>query len=839
MMCVSRAFRDLSAAQLYRTIHYTFSDEEAENSVELLASILETLASSNYDYAAHVKEIHITSAALGVRGGRAYRDYLYSGSGAKFLNLTLLMVLKRTIMLETFDWDVRIELGPSVLAKLSTTTSLRHLNVRFQAGSSLHSKPWIGPENANIPASQPPASAGWNHTVATDLKNAPYLVSDRQSNATVPFSRFRNLTSFGALEIDTLEYVPDLAECIRASSESLKHLALSFSENMARKARESLGVTSDTEPTISDGEPSDNGMSASHLGNQENNAETWQMARDAQEAALAKMLGLQMIPETSLNPVGVEKMVSQADKEVFDQIKLSYRNERDKEFVESIREVLRTATEASDRKDVKSSRFVDKLERAAIKYLERSDFSPRELRRRKDAANDKTMPKKPSSKPPKVYQFPTYAPPGTQPGLSPGTYIPSSHPDEMWVTPTGGATLPPAVSSQSHHYSMPGPSNPMSAKYFAGPSSSWVPTPQKHTVYGHGFHVPPEAIHPMSSSSKSKKSLLSTSSSSSLLSGSSTQIKSSSPDRIPKSKERSSPLHKKEDEKPAKLYDDDIDIDHPDDLGEEIEDQVFIDNEGAVNEASQPSKAKSSDESRMNGDFSLGGPDSITYQPKGKSVVRDQNGLPENNAKRTNASDNLSEYSKSSSSTTKPEVSSIREYLRLSHGLALESIALHRIPVKPSILFRAVDVSRLKHLTLLDVGPQRAAWAMLSKINKSSPLHLKLIHTNNVTHSLLVFLNGLEPGTLEELYLHEASSRHRSASTQKTYVTVEEIRKQALKKHIETLRVLMIRNDDDNSWSLDRETTRLLSHASKLRELVVALNSETFVSSRSLVITQD
>lgn len=825
-MGVSRDFHDLAAAQLYRSIEYTFSDEENEHPVDLLAGVLETLASSEYSYASFVKEIHVTSTALGDRGERAYRDYLYTSSCGKFLNLTLLTVLKRVTVLESFDWDVRIELSPSVFSCLSNISSLRYLRVRLQAGRSLHSRSWTPHGNASIPNSHPPPPSGWNNAVV-DAKVSSRPISGKRSKATASFSRFRNLTSFSALEIDTLEYVPELAKCIHASSKSLKRLALSFSENLARKAKEIQGGNSDTELTLSDGDLSDTGVQSSHHGNQEHSAETWQMARDAQEAALARMLGLQSLSESNPNATAVDKMVSHADKEVFDQLKQAYRKEKDKEFLSSIRNIMKTTSGLSDKKDSRSYRLVDRLERAATKYLESGDFSTKELRKRKDASVDKMMPKKPSPKPPKPYHYSTYTS-GTQPGLSPGTYIPHQQPDEMWVT-SNGTVLPTAGPSQPHHYSIPGPSS-MSSKYFAAPASNWVPLPQKHPIYGPGYHLHPEASHTVASSSKSKKSIMSTSSSSSLLSGSSAQAKSSSPDPLPKPKERSPSSHQKHgDEKSVKTYDDGIDIDHPDDLGEDVEDQEFIENHATnivLNETLELNKPESSDHNLPNG--TALSPDSSlpSRQRKGKEVVRDQNSSFGSDRRVTNTFENSSE---SSSSTTKPESSSMTEYLRLSHGLALESIKLHRIPVKPSVLFRAVDVSRLKHLTLLDVGPQRAAWAMLSKLNKTSSLQLEIINTNNVTHSLLVFLNGLEPGKLQELYLLEPSSRHRSANTRKTLVTIREIRKQVLKKHIETLRILMIRNDDDNSWCLDREATRVLSRGSKLRELVVAMSSETFV----------
>ncbi|KAL9623557.1 MAG: hypothetical protein Q9160_002238 [Pyrenula sp. 1 TL-2023] len=830
LMGVSHAFRDLAATRLYRSINYTVSDDENGALVDPLVDMLETLATSEYGYATFVKEIYVTSAALSERSERLCRDRFSISSCGKLLNLTLHMVLKRTTVLETFIWDLRVELSPPVLSKLSTISSLQHLSVRLHPGQSMYSRLWMSYGITNPPPTFP-ATYGGNQITADTPKNAPRRTIERRSKAAGSFAHFRNLASFGALDIDTLDYVPELAKCISASSKSLKHLALSFSESMTRKAKEAQTDTSDTEVTISDGDLSENGAHSAHLGSQEHSTETWQMAREAQEAALARILGLHLSSETKSKSTSIDRLVSQADREVLNAVRNSHRSEKDREFLKNIREISRMIPDLSAKRDAKSQKFADKLERAATKYLERSDFSAKEHGKVHDTTAMANTANKLSFKPLKAYQYPTYTS-GPSSGLSHGAYFPASQSND-------GMFLPTAGSSHSAHYSMAGPSSNTSSKYYATPSSIWVHPQHKYGTYGSGAtqdHIFPESNHSINSrpKPKSKKSLTSESSSSSVFSGSSAQVKPPSSSELKAKPEGSSnpPLPKHENHEHKTIYDDDIDIDHPDDIGEVVEDQAFIENDDLREERhEEPERSNPTvSEEPSSTKESLSSLDSglTVYKRKGKEVARDRSSSREGQAKLTSLPEHSSKAGASSSSTSKPETSAITEYLRLSHGLALESIALHRIPVKPSVLFRAIDMSRLKHLTLLDVGPQRAAWAMLSKLNKSSPLQLEVIHTNNVTHSLLVFLNGLEPSSLQELYLFEPSSRHRSTNTQKTSVTISEIRKQALKKHIQTLRILMIRNDSDMAWSLDRETTRLLCHAGKLRELVVAMNSETF-----------
>ena len=78
----------------------------------------------------------------------------------------------------------------------------------------------------------------------------------------------------------------------------------------------------------------------------------------------------------------------------------------------------------------------------------------------------------------------------------------------------------------------------------------------------------------------------------------------------------------------------------------------------------------------------------------------------------------------------------------------------------------------------------------------------------------------------------ERSSRSRvEPFAPKTLVVMDDIRKQVLAKHIRHLKRLMIRNDDDSSWALNKDSVRLITrYGVKLKELVVTLSSSNFVS---------
>jgi hypothetical protein len=175
------------------------------------------------------------------------------------------------------------------------------------------------------------------------------------------------------------------------------------------------------------------------------------------------------------------------------------------------------------------------------------------------------------------------------------------------------------------------------------------------------------------------------------------------------------------------------------------------------------------------------------------------------------------------------EEAQMSEYIRNTRGLTLQRLAIYLIPVKASVLYRAIDLTVLQEITLLNVGPQSPFWNVLEKENRVSPLPLKKIHTDNVTLPFLILVNHLE--CVEELLLLERKSNPRvESTTAKTTVTMDQIRHRALKKHASTLKVLMIRNDASLAWDLNIKSAMLLCrHAKQLEELAVSFGTRTMV----------
>lgn len=102
---VSKHFRDLASAHLYKNFHIVFPDEDDpsyESPIDGLAGGLDTFTTSEYDYAQYLKEIMLDTLSGGEKGERAYKDYTFDVSCGKFMNTLFLLTLRKAKALETF-----------------------------------------------------------------------------------------------------------------------------------------------------------------------------------------------------------------------------------------------------------------------------------------------------------------------------------------------------------------------------------------------------------------------------------------------------------------------------------------------------------------------------------------------------------------------------------------------------------------------------------------------------------------------------------------------------------------------------------------------------------------
>lgn len=180
--------------------------------------------------------------------------------------------------------------------------------------------------------------------------------------------------------------------------------------------------------------------------------------------------------------------------------------------------------------------------------------------------------------------------------------------------------------------------------------------------------------------------------------------------------------------------------------------------------------------------------------------------------------------------------SRITEYTRSTRGLSLQTLSIYLIPVKASVLSRAIDLRVLKRITLLNVGTQAPIWALFAKENKIQPIALRKIFTDNVSVPFLTFVSQLEE--LNELFMLERPDKYKPEPFgPKTAITMDQIRRMVLKRHMPTLKRLMIKNQQDSTWDVDEKTMLLICRRGKnLEELAVSMGIRAIVSPPSIYL---
>lgn len=665
-------------------------------------------------------------------------------------------------------------------------------------------------------------------------------------NQPCSFSGFNSLKSLCVLDMDTLEYIPEIAECIRNSLETLKQLELSLSDSLARRARDkpridgSDGVTSDdgssvvSQPLIAGDE------GAPSAGNPEQMRQ-WYKSR--QEALLSRIFAPRSPnPDAKEIETTANEVVALAEREA--QTKLERdtidptKDAEDREFVKMMRAIFREAKSKSGpaSKSSEAILFVDKIEKAATKYLEGRLKPVDEAKSKPKNRAPLIKIKTPKPPPPNSWHVP-------HPNSS--NYKSYSVHEDTLLDYFGFSKLTwDQMTAQIKNqyvqtyfketqgvgyqpYPMPPPppgkSTSYNKVYYANPNSVPGYAPPKYIV------IPPKKVKkpPLpklkysSESDDPAKALK----------------KAPGHENTPSQEPLSSPTAKK-----AENISDDEDLLYPSDDEDEGPDQEFdVDNDanGVENKPANPEMEELKE--GINGVLNqsglseenegLEGQEPPTAISKGKQAVRDPP-----NGHITPLKPATPEVAVVAGKDVVKEEDPVSKYLRLSHGLPVEKLAIYLVPVKPATFLQHFDAYALKNLTLLNVGSQRRIWATLTKLQRQSPLPLTAIYTDNVTPALLTFVESLAAGQLEDLFLLERYLRRKGRVPQlqdcdKTTIDIDAIRKQILKKHMKGLKRLVIRNDDSESWAVNNSTIRLIARDGvKLRELAVQCDTITFVS---------
>ena len=654
------------------------------------------------------------------------------------------------------------------------------------------------------------------------------------------FSGFKSLHTLTLVGLSNHDCLSEIAECIKASSASLKCLTLSLSTELARKSRKPVPVNSSELDDPSDTEMDDEDElsqppqppTGASQATTTNEADI-RKEKLAQESILAKVFDLQSV---SAEGKKLEKTLSlsggQLPEEEDSQENIQMVNQLMKSLMDSPLAVGSDATALETR-----LQHLKMIKEAAEKYI-----SSQETQTKKPLSEQSKPPtpsvKKASSTPlnplasgfkpsstNKIIDSDFESPSSpTSPYFPSGPAASSSNATPLYPSGSGYSTLdqstllPSLPSLSGNSNSKPTSSQPYMSPYVPGCSST-SSNPSQPFQYEHSNHSTMSFDTPVSASWGANPSSKGT---------------------VPNIKKSTShiaiPLEKPKPPKkpiPAKKS-------YP------FSSEDESDGVKTPLSAAQPFFAATVDtdglESSM--DVDMEHPDEdVTDLGEDQEIIAGSEASEETATPRKRAKVALVETG-SSSNITKPEptppaedhaISAIssdeamQAYIRATHGLQLEELSLEWVPLKASIVARALDLSVLKRITLLEVGPQDAFWTLLVRLQTATQITaFKSIHTDNVSVPLVKFLATFEG--LEELFMLERSKKQAPESEPESTVTISTLRKGALRKHIPTLQRLSLRNERNEQWDVDPRTLRCLAlKGAKLKELAFSLNLKTYV----------
>ncbi|QVM08196.1 hypothetical protein D8B26_002889 [Coccidioides posadasii str. Silveira] len=782
LMRVSRAFRDLAAAELYHSLSHRFSEAADQRDTRIylgsFADILETLATSDFNYAAYLKRI-----ALNILWNNdvTYKrvqekialQFKYDTECGRFFNTLILAIVKQTTALETFRWDIKVQLNPSIFAALGKLSSLQNLHVRLHAGrshppiNSASPPSWAPAPLSTLQPTSPPQPSQHTHPhhhgpPPPPAATTPYAASTSKVTASqdLPrprrtFSHIQKLTNLAVLDMDSLEYVDEIAECISGSATSLKWLKLSFSEKFASKAQkktvqEDPDPDTDTEDNedIYDDDVTPSPAFGTTATSNPNNDATVRSERIAQEKALARLFGLER--ETTMQKLLVQKVVETglATTEHKKECVLHRASqEPDRVFIHELYGIAcdlaqGTATLTPGPSAIQT---VERLQKATSKFLVRWANVQTNLPHNLPNACAGIC----------AENLPCLS---KEDGLDSGTDSDA---------PVGGGNADDNTQTIQSSTADPVGDTIKGADIPATLPNSTESASSSPAIEQQGEADPSDPMNPINSDLE--KQLV-----------------------------------------------DIVDMEHPDELSEG-EDQEFLEPEGP--------ESHEGDFAALVDTTVVPPHAGVVMQPtassKGKEPIRDTH-ISTSHKDKGQRNGSQPDYGEISGQQA------VQEYIRLNHGIALEELSIQLIPLKASVICRAVNVWSLKHISLLNVGPQRAFWAMLTALHTSNPLQITSIHTDNVTQALLTFLGTLP--YVEDLFLIERSTSAQSdPPASKSAVRIEDIREIVLRKHIKHLKRLMIRNDVDSSWNLDRRSVLYITRMGlQLVELLVVVDLSVF-----------
>ncbi|KAI1634972.1 hypothetical protein F4809DRAFT_615909 [Biscogniauxia mediterranea] len=799
LICLSLVcyrFRELAAAQLYRNFHIVFPDEDDpcfDSPIDGLAGGLDTFVTSEYNYAKHLRDLSLDTLSAGDKAEVAYKPYLASVSCGKFMNTLLLLTLRRAKALDTFRWNIRVELSRPVYRALHNIQSLRSLHIRLQAGPSLYEIPpplpyVTAPYHANPTIS---SALPWNPLEGSATgplfgPPPPFLAPPPSNNKPPPRSRpvnksstrnepptisgFKNLENLSVLDIDNLDIITELKVCVQNSASTLKKLKLSFSDALATQARKPSLDSVDPEESDPEDDfqvvPLPNAVNFEASGP----AKVYraQEERKAQEAVLEYVFEIEPYLAKTWN---ASKEASKKTKQE-PQDKVNSREN----IADAIENVTKTTIGKAENTDELNTFISPKVLDCIIEVVKglNLDTEPFDQRKLLDTIVTATRERLSS-----LDQTETAT------ASSSTEVVPSA-------TSVDDRTITPATDdkrSSASGYSAPrhGLSD-ITSKDEMKPEDIDIAAPEEQLAIDSQEEQTNDET--LDESSPVKTPVISTKGGNTPLLGDGSDAANAA--------SKTAQRHNI-DRLNTKLHD----LEQQAEKVAKAREPLSISDEEADARLQEAHRRLDSINREM---------EDIRHEMNMIEAEVEDAGVQSTQRLRGKEKDELHRR--------------VNEYARGTRGIGLHSLSLYLIPIKASVLGRAIDLHMLRRITLLNVGSQVAFWILMSKQNRLKPLQLRKIFTDNVSVPFLQFVSELD--CVHELFLLERMPKHKPESlAPRSKTTTEQIRKLVLRKHMPNLKRLMIKNKADGLWDVDSKTTQLICRRGKvLEELAVTMGMD-------------
>jgi hypothetical protein len=843
---VSKHFHALALAQLYRKLAIMFPFEEGPFCQAHEAAVqLDAIVTSTHEPARFLKEVVVDAHKTGPPSvDRTYIDSPCALSCGKYLSTLLLLTLRRAKALESFwlvpsfyilpstpyislpflkmatdckddgSWNVRMVLGRNVLEQLHGMSSLRKLHLRLQTRQPSRSAGNVvvvadagnGLNNFHSPLQGAGAGA-----VSGSLDKTSDAGGAKSSLAKpfLSFSGFKHLTSLAVLDIDTLDYIPDIALCIRQCSSTLEHFHISLSESMAKRAASPPPDQSVASETDEDDfgvplaplppPPPPPGLDSSGLPAQSNELSAGAEFK-AQEQIMDKLFGVGLAESAALTAAGGQGQKGAGDKAApgagapgkISMPELAVF----KTCVEKFLSIFKKFLDASEKGNWSEFQAEKPLWDLIQKVAQTTD----------GASGTATIG--------------ALANGGLLSAGDGGSGSSAS-------TAAGAGGQAGAVSTLASMLALGGASAADKSEGGGGGGSG-----------GSGDGVA-ESASVQESQAVQKTNAA----------AEAPQPMQIEPPSRTKTKVMAS--------KGGDLLPEDINIDYPDADESAVDDpepmEGVVNGDAASQSEGQPQASSSGDALNgavdHNADAAVTGDDEASEKraggPAGDTIDAAEGSASSHKAAAATTSAHgkaqvdkqpMSDKTATAAPHQQPQqqwsgADAVKEYVRATRKLSLRTLRVYLVPLRATALHRGVETAHLQRIALLNVGPQGAFWRQLLAAGRTAPLQLRSVHTDDVTAAFVALAASLP--ALAELYLLKRSRRFRAMLPlgEPSAVGMRDIRRRILQRHVGTLQRLKIQNNNDRAWDADEKTVVLLADKGRrLSELCISLALSDFVS---------